>query len=409
MNTKHLLIYNYVFINVTSDSILLYNAISGKSITSTNSTFIGLFKDKDLNSDYIVTLNDNIKDKEYINNILNELENNFFAQIINTSNTSNLPLNFSPILDVYGYNFELYRESYITFNLDESKRVIFDEAIGKNIVNNLLEITIHFNSLEKPIPPLEKAHLQYPFPIINNYCEVNFKQITIFFEQEMPALNRVNIIAGEVNKENTGKINELIDYFNNKAKIYFYSIYDNYHNISDIRINNNSVYLWLLPSNLPNLVNNNSNYNLIGLSTNAAEEEILIRLQEFNKILEYYPLFTGDNDIYCKNTMGFQKEDTLSLNLDEKAIFSNKTFNSNFFGEITISPNGDIYTCINKKPIGNINTDNLKKILFDEFSIYKNWFLIRGDIPKCKDCIYNFICPPITNFELCLNSVDLCI
>jgi len=37
-----------------------------------------------------------------------------------------------------------------------------------------------------------------------------------------------------------------------------------------------------------------------------------------------------------------------------------------------------------------------------------DWFLIRSQVEPCKKCIYNFLCPPVSNYEFVMNSNNLC-
>lgn len=89
-------------------------------------------------------------------------------------------------------------------------------------------------------------------------------------------------------------------------------------------------------------------------------------------------------------------------------FFSHKLINSNFFGRISILPNGELFTCKNKNSLGNINSDNLKDLLLKEMTEAQNWFLTRSKISPCINCKYNILCPPIGDFELYMNQFNFC-
>ena len=38
----------------------------------------------------------------------------------------------------------------------------------------------------------------------------------------------------------------------------------------------------------------------------------------------------------------------------------------------------------------------------------KNWFRTRSKVKPCKSCIYNALCPPISNYEYYLKEYNLC-
>lgn len=333
--------------------------------------------------------------------IFEEFENECFGQILESSE---LPLNFRPTIDINGQSPELFKEDWFSLKNNEEKLIIFNEEVGKNIIDNLLEITIHFNTSKENLSHLDKGYLQYPFPHIGKYQEINIQSLEEFFNQETPSLNRINIIVGEINSENFFKINKLIKYFQKKATIFLYSFYENYDILSNLEVDSDHIYLWGSYMDFKNL--HKKKYNWLGIATNHDEYSNYKKLK--GCLLEYYPIYTGSNMLFCKELMCFEKEDVLSLHLNEKNIFANQILNTNFFGEITILPDGNIHSCINCLPIGNIKRENLKQILFDEFSIHKFWFTTRLKAESCKNCLYNFVCPPITNFELCLNKTDLC-
>jgi pseudo-rSAM protein len=219
------------------------------------------------------------------------------------------------------------------------------------------------------------------------------------------AIPRVNIIVGNINEDNIERLNILIEFFHKKGKIFLYTLYNNCDKIQDLTLNDSIVYLWILPNDIEsdNIING---YNLLGVATNQSDFDKYT--QKSDLLLECYPLHTGNNNQFCKELMSFDKKDILSLHLSEKEIFANQNINSNLFGEITIVPNGSIYSCINKDPIGSFYSDELKDILFNEFLKFKNWFFTRNKINKCNKCIFNFLCPPVTNFEMCLNDMSFC-
>lgn len=123
---------------------------------------------------------------------------------------------------------------------------------------------------------------------------------------------------------------------------------------------------------------------------------------------DFYPLYTGENTEYCIKELGFNVEDITSLGCTEMKVMQNKYINSNFWGELTILPNGDVYSCVNRKPIGNIQNDSMRFIVWNEFAVSKNWFITRRKITTCMNCKYNWLCPPVTNIELALGNWTLC-
>ena len=63
-----------------------------------------------------------------------------------------------------------------------------------------------------------------------------------------------------------------------------------------------------------------------------------------------------------------------------------------------------VYSCPNDKALGTIVKDTVREILYKEFTVSKSWFKVRLEHESCRHCIYNTLCPPITNYELFLGK-----
>lgn len=101
----------------------------------------------------------------------------------------------------------------------------------------------------------------------------------------------------------------------------------------------------------------------------------------------------------------YQVKDALHLKPTQTEILASQYLNVNFFGGLSILPCGDVYSCMQLNAIGNIHQNTLKELLYTEFLTCKNWFIIRKNVSPCNSCIYNWICPSITNYELALRNV----
>lgn len=119
------------------------------------------------------------------------------------------------------------------------------------------------------------------------------------------------------------------------------------------------------------------------------------------------PFFTGDNYTFFKENVFIDKEDILNEPIMLRKIFCNQKLNSNDFGILNILPNGNINANMNTGILGNIKNDLLSKIIYEELTRNTAWRKIRNDKP-CNDCLYQFLCPPISNYELALGKTNLC-
>lgn len=93
--------------------------------------------------------------------------------------------------------------------------------------------------------------------------------------------------------------------------------------------------------------------------------------------------------------------------LSMKDFFAKKSFNIYDFGKITVMPNGDIYANVNYPLLGNICTHTIYDIILKELEEGKSWLRIRDQIP-CNTCIYQWLCPSPSNYEILLGRPNLC-
>ena len=77
------------------------------------------------------------------------------------------------------------------------------------------------------------------------------------------------------------------------------------------------------------------------------------------------------------------------------------------FGKINIMPNGDAYANLNYPSLGNIYTDSIYEIVSKEIEDGNSWLRIRNQTPY-NDCIYQWLCPPPSNYEVVIGRPNLC-
>jgi pseudo-rSAM protein len=119
------------------------------------------------------------------------------------------------------------------------------------------------------------------------------------------------------------------------------------------------------------------------------------------------PVYTGNNINFFKENIFLSQEDILSSSLSIKDLFTHQSVNTFDFGKITVLPIGDVYANINHPPLGNIATHSIHEMLYKEMNEGKSWFRIRNQAP-CVDCIYQWLCPSPSNYEMAIGRPNLC-
>jgi len=59
------------------------------------------------------------------------------------------------------------------------------------------------------------------------------------------------------------------------------------------------------------------------------------------------------------------------------------------------------------EPIGTC-ADDIKDVTIKALKTGKAWFNTRDRVTPCKDCIYKYLCPSPSNYELTLGRNNLC-
>lgn len=401
------MLYSYVFVNCTDTKALLLNTETGVGKVVENANFIELFKRISLPTEhYMIGIPDKLQNDPAFVNLLTELEADFFGESISTTE-ENKPIQFSPQVKINN-NTPLEGDYLSTLDFSDEAFVtksILDD-IGNNIIENVLELSIYYSILrQKGASYPEATCNQYMFPVISDKTE-KIRSLDRVFERTYPRLLKVNFVVGDMDCQDMEYIKDCVLRYSLKGKAYLYITEEVYENFpSDMYTFFENVYVWHIgnSSMKGRLAVNQKNYFLV------ENEEEISGLENNPGVDEIYPLYNGSNMDFMKSYLSYLKEDLLSNSgLSEREIFMNTYINTNFYGELSVYPDGEVFSRKNSASLGNIRTDSLKKMLLKEYCSCRNWFLTRNRMPVCKDCIYNWVCPPVTNNELEMENWTFC-
>jgi len=141
----------------------------------------------------------------------------------------------------------------------------------------------------------------------------------------------------------------------------------------------------------------------------SEEEYCLIneRIDEYDlKFYEIIPIYNQNNLKFFKDNIYLSKNDLSDSKLSKREIFAKMTLNTNFFGKLYIMPDGSVYSNLNFPRIGTLDS-TIYDILFKEFTEGKSWLSIR-DTEPCSHCVYQWLCPSPSNYELAIGKPNLC-
>jgi len=145
----------------------------------------------------------------------------------------------------------------------------------------------------------------------------------------------------------------------------------------------------------------------IGSETELEEcEETISRLNLVNVILQ--PYYNRRNMQFFKDNVFISKESILEAAPTQKELLTRMAVNKNYFGKLTVMSSGDVHADLNAPAIGNIKKDSIHQVIYRELYRGKSWRRVRTGVMPCKKCLYNLLCPPLSNYETHLGRADLC-
>ena len=120
----------------------------------------------------------------------------------------------------------------------------------------------------------------------------------------------------------------------------------------------------------------------------------------------FVPLYNGENIDFFKSNVFITQDEILASALSKREIFKRQATNIFHFGKLTVLSDGNVYADVNQTPLGTIN-DTVYSIVYKEFTEGKSWFRIRNCTP-CNDCIYQWLCPSPSSYEIAIGRPNLC-
>jgi pseudo-rSAM protein len=120
----------------------------------------------------------------------------------------------------------------------------------------------------------------------------------------------------------------------------------------------------------------------------------------------FVPVYNGENIDFFKSNVFIRQEEILVSALSKRQIFMRQAINIFHFGKLTVLPDGNVYADVNQTPLGIID-DTVYSIVYKELTEGKSWFWVRDFMP-CKDCIFQWICPSPSNYEIAIGRSNLC-
>jgi pseudo-rSAM protein len=399
---------SYTFISLMRDNVLLYNTLDGSFVKSKDTTIVQIISElQKENNCGVMLINSELQANQSVRFFLSLIREKFMGDLIPLSLSSRKPIQLYPILNLQSdirkiknnkYSIEndasLYVDHIVFYiNTSCSRNCSFCNIAYKQTTmcsRTIMEGNLSVNSIKY---------------IVDSALNKNLKTITIsggniFYYKDIEALSNY--------LKSTNILVEWVCFYENiiESKLHFLQsenfifrvVFDS--SICKCDINNmfSNLKLMNIRTFMDILIWNEDDYYTIQLIIDKREilKDAIIKL-----------LFHEQNNEFIEKYSYWNEDDILSDVISMQDIFSHQVLNKYNFGQLSIFPNGDVYANVNFSLLGNINKSSIFDLAHTEFVSGNSWLKIRDQKP-CNQCIYQWLCPPPSNYEIVIGKPNLC-
>lgn len=395
---------SYIYVSFKTNKMLLYDTHTGLSTIVESQEVINIIRAiyADGNSGS-VELSQTDVDSPIVKDFIDKVISTGMGNILEKGKHPMKPVILLPILSL---NLDVEK-------IRDKKNV--DLFLARNISKYLLDVNIVLNNSCQQ----QCQHCQ-------NYCKQFFccskgdsqgslsqdSLVTLLHQIRYYPVRTINITGGNIYQYQSLEVFNIANE-NAKKILNFYIHYLNYQ--ENLYVDKQNVHLIInAPVNMDRL---NEVYALM------KEKEVMFHLiveddDQYDELesamsglgienFEVHPYYNGQNIHFFEENVYLSKEDIVAKRISMREIFRNQKLNANSFGSLYILSNGEIKANINAKTIGNLNRDRIIDVINYEMIQNTAWRWTRSAEP-CGSCVYQYLCPPPSNYERVLNRQNLC-
>jgi len=412
MNKKSTIFFlePYVHISIGKAEILLWNTLNKKYVNIENDTYFSerIKKIRSKKNCGVIELDQSILLGKGNKKTLNEIRAKYIGDIIENLKGQK-PVSIYPIAKLKT-DFVVNKES--------------DSPEGKKIVHLLNEITLHLNYYADD--KIREGHKQFIYSIADKSThEAVFGQISkLISDSKNSYLYNCNVMGGNILQYKS--LNNLLPVLREHdflKSFYFhfenfnFGLFENHFHkyYEDDKFNFN---VFCFPSAIDGtkyqeiLAFNEKHdikLNIVFLVQSPGD---LKKVTESisNNAFEIKPYYNGNNIGFFRKYVFPSEKEILKDENDTsmKDIFAKEAFNILHFGKIYVTPHGEVYSSFHEESIGNIRDSTLQELIYNAIFKRDIWLMRRNKVKPCKDCVYNFLCPPVHDYEFVMKRHNLC-
>ncbi len=291
-----------------------------------------------------------------------------------------------------------------------------EREIGENVLEYLSSLTIYIGGL-----CCNKSYFkQIIYPICSDE-HLSSETIVRFLDKVWTSsLQRINLIISDITNQENVQMEQRLKVY--KEQIVFYFLYADLHDKTttpyslakvgyrvrficeqpanmqealDMRKSIEEEQRMLLPFGYDLIVRNDQEYRW------WSELVEKMGLKDFAII----PVYDDNREFFDRNVF-LSEADIKRIQLSRREIFAHQAINIEAFGNLTVMPDGQIYSDVTAPSLGTID-DSIYDLIVRELQENYAWRKIR-DSETCKNCVYQWLCPSPSSYERATGKETIC-
>jgi pseudo-rSAM protein len=335
----------------------------------------------------------------------------FMGDLIDTRHSSGRPIEMMPRVKVQK-DFDRFRK-------------MPDRSTGEDVLQYLCGLTLYIHgSCRQRCPGCRSYCMQFPFCTRERgeHIELEIEKLTALFEEvQASGLRHVDMLGGDV--FSYARLEELAELlksqsFETRLWVHFLNLQEQSGKLGLFQSHNAGlVILVTLPCDDARLQaclqRVDASKMEAQLCVVVRDEEDMKRAQRImafwgDRPLQLRPYYDGTNRGFFERNVFLEKRDILNARPASRDIHINSVFNRSAFGKLVVTSRGLIHANLNTRPLGRLGEDSICEVLAAEMKTGKNWRRIRSKMRPCRDCVYELLCPSLSNYEYVFRKNNLC-
>ena len=398
----------YTFIWDDEENVLIYNSLSGKSLLFRKDAELTpvIEELKSQANLYVIELQEDVLNLKSVSNFVKKVRAAYSGDLYEQSKFPHKPIVIVPKINL---NDEVERDR------GDFKNV---EFFGQKVLNNLLELSVFWGgNCKLKCKDCDSAFKQISW-CTRFEAEINEAVLKCLIEQfQVAKIRRVTFIGdclfnSSLFKQYRDDISSLSCVRNLMIHSRAFSFFDSSAVTSCISVFSELTILVddirdIKPGLLDGIREQPSVF-VFRITSEADFEMALDCVNSLNLNAKFIPYYNGDNMKFFEDVVYQDKKTILSTKWSKKDIFSHQHVNANYFGNLTLKPDGDIFSDKEKSALGNILSAPLSTLVYKELQTKEHWRLTRDKVQPCAKCLYRYLCPPVSDYEKVIGKFNLC-